>query len=635
MKSLQFLFLALCLILPADAGWAREWLRERRDFVLAEQAVEQGNAAVFQALAGTLTAYPLYPYLQYQWLKKDLTQTDSIRAFLSTYKDSRYASLLRGRWLKAMAEQNQWLDYVDQYRAGGDVALECLYHRAAYQIGFRGLALAQAKRLWMSGGSQPGECEPLFTALADAALITREMIWQRFELALKGNNRQLAEYLARKLTGLDREAAEAWLKVDQNPELIREEKTRLPEGRFAARIFAHGIDRMAKSDPDSAARLWDAEKNGLQFGEPGKQTIERRLALALAFQRKAGAYDRLTGLTAHDGEVREWRVRSALFEQNWQHIAEALSGLTLDELKEARWQYWQARAQASAGNHEAARALYAEAALDRSFYGFLAADALSQPYRLADNPVPLHFNELGDLASEADFQAVSELRALNRNMEAQRQWWFTVGKLSREKRAQAAKLAESWEWAPVAIQTLVKADYWDDLALRFPLHYQEQVQSNALRHDLDPAVIFGVMRQESMLDSRAESPVGAKGLMQVMPKTGRQLANEIQQELAADYSLFDPDLNIRLGAYYVRKLLQRFDGNMALAVAAYNAGPARVAKWLPLAGNMPADIWVETIPFKETRKYVASVLSYAIIYQHRLNKNGLKLKDLMPPVPSG
>ncbi|WP_374088807.1 transglycosylase SLT domain-containing protein [Methylomicrobium lacus] len=635
MKPLQFLFLALCLILSADDGWAREWLRERRDFVLAEQAIEHGNAPQFQALADTLTAYPLYPYLQYQWLKKDLTQTDKIRAFLATYKDSRYAPLLRGRWLKAMAEQNRWLDYANAYQAGGDVALECLYQRAAYQIGFRGLALTQAKRLWMSGRSQPGECEPLFTALADAALITREMVWQRFELALKENNRQLAEYLARKLTDADRDAVETWLKVDQKPELIREEKNRLREGQFAARIFAHGIDRMAKSEPESAAQLWDAEKNGLPLDEPGKQMIERRLALALAFQRKAGAYDRLAGLADHDGEVREWRVRSALLEQNWQHIAAALSRLTLDELKEARWQYWQAREQESAGNNEAAHALYAKAALDRSFYGFLAADALSQSYRLADNPVPLPFNGLNELASEAEFQAVSELRALNRNMEAQRQWWFTVAKLSREKRAQAAKLAEYWGWAPVAIQTLVKADYWDDLALRFPLHYREQVQSNALRHDLDPAVIFGVMRQESLLDSRAESPVGAKGLMQVMPKTGRQLAQEVRQEMAEDYSLFDPDLNIRLGAYYVRKLLQRFDGNMALAVAAYNAGPARVAKWLPPAGNIPADIWVETIPYKETRKYVASVLSYAIIYQHRLNKNGLKLNDLMPAVSPG
>lgn len=635
MKSLQIIFLALCLILCASIASARDWLRERGDFLLAEQAVERGNADAFEALAASLTEYPLYPYLQYQWLKKDLAQNEKIRTFLSVYRDTRYAPLLRGKWLKAMAEHHQWRVYIANYQNEGDTGLECLYHWAQYQSGFRDQALLHARRLWISGSSQPSECEPLFMALSNSALMTPEMIWQRFEMALKENNRPLAEYLSRRMSGPDRSAAETWLQVDKNPEMIRDEKVRWRKDQFSARIFAHGIERMAKSDPESAELLWDAEKKALPLEDRLKQTTERRLALALAFQRKAGAYDRLTGLIAYDGEVREWRVRSALFEQNWQHIAAALSGLTFDELKEARWQYWQARALEAAGNTEGARSLYLQAAADRSYYGFLAADTVSQPYRLTDKPVALAANGLSDLAAGKDFQAVMELRALNRDMEAQRQWWFTIGKLSKERRAQAAKLAESWGWEHIAIKTLVKADYWDDLALRFPVRYLEQVQSNALRQNLEPAVVLGVIRQESMLDSRAESPVGALGLMQVMPRTGRQIAEEIQQNFAADYSLYDPDMNIRLGSYYFSKLLQRFGGHVALAVAAYNAGPAKVAKWLPIAGTMPADIWIETIPFKETRKYVASVLSYAIIYQRRLNKNTLKLKDLMPVIPAG
>jgi len=635
MKSLQIIFLALGLLLCTRAAGARDWLRERGDFVLAEQAVEQGDAAAFEALAASLTDYPLYPYLHYQWLKKDLTQGDKIRAFLAAYHDTRYAPLLRGKWLKALAERGQWQDYIDNYQAGGDTALDCLYQWARYQTGFRDQALFDAKRLWLSGGSRPGECEPLFTALAQSTLMTREMIWQRFELALKENNRQLADSLARQLTGLDRDAAALWLQVDQNPELIRDDKFLSSRNSFSARIFAHGIDRMARSAPESAARLWDAEKNALPLEEPGKQTIERRLALALAFQRKAGAYDRLTALSIRDGEVREWRVRSALYEQNWPHLSAALSGLTFEEMKEARWQYWQARELELSGNSEGAHALYTQAAADRSFYGFLAADAASQPYRLSDQPVPMAANGLSALAAEKDFAAVGELRALHHDLEAQRQWWFAVDKLSQERRALAAKLAEAWGWEHIAIKTLVKADYWDDLALRFPLRYLEQVRSNASQQSLDPAVVFGVMRQESMFDSRAESPVGALGLMQVMPKTGRQIAREIQQQLATDYSLFDPDLNIRLGSYYFRKLLQRFGGHVALATAAYNAGPARVAKWLPMAGAVPADIWIETIPYKETRKYVASILSYAIIYQYRLNKNTLKMKDLMTAISSG
>jgi soluble lytic murein transglycosylase len=635
MKSLQIIFWVACLTLGFNAATASDRQRERRDFVLAEQAIERNDSAAFQALADTLTEYPLYPYLQYQQLKSDLTQTDKIRAFLAAYKDSRYAPLLRGKWLKSMAEQNRWQDYIEHYPATGDVALECLYHWARFQTGFREPALFHAKRLWMSGSSQPAECEPLFGELSRSALMTRELIWQRFELALQENHRPLAESLARQLAGEDRVSAEAWLKVDKNPELLMEAKNRMGNDKFFPRIFAHGIGRLSRSDAEMAVRLWDAEKNGLPLDDRIRQTIERRLALALAYQRKAGAYGRLTGLIAYDTEVREWRIRAALLEQNWEHIAAAVSALTLEELKEARWQYWQARVYAAAGYTAEARSLYAKAALDRSFYGFLAADAIAQPYRLENKPVPLAANDLMELAADKEFQAVMELRALNRDMEAQRQWWFAVDKQAKEKRALAAKLAEAWGWEHIAIKTLVKADYWDDLALRFPLSYQEQALSNASRQSLDPAVVLSVIRQESMLDSKAESPVGAKGLMQVMPKTGRQIAREIQQNLETDSLLFDPGTNIQLGTYYFKKLLQRFNGHVALAAAAYNAGPARVAKWLPNGNAMPADIWIETIPFRETRKYVASVLFYSIIYQYRLNKTPLKLKELMAAIPSG
>jgi soluble lytic murein transglycosylase len=634
MQSLRVILLAMALASGLDAC-VRDRQRERSDFVLAEQAIERGDAAIFQALADTLTDYPLYPYLLYQWLKKDLTQTAGIRAFLEDYKDTRYAPLLREKWLKSMAAQNQWQAYIENYVAGGNVALECLYHWARLQTGLQEQALLNAKRLWMSGGSQPGECKPLFDALAKSALMDREMVWQRFEMALKENHRSLAESLARRLTGTDRDAAESWLNVDKTPELAAELPNRSDNDAFSARIFAYGIDRIAKSDPERAVQLWDAEKQDLPLEDRIKQAIERRLALALAFHRKAEAYNRLTGLDVDDDEVREWRVRAALFEQNWEHIAAAVSCLTLEELKEARWLYWQARVFAVAGHAAEARSLYMQAAKDRSFYGFLAADAVSQPYHLADAPVPLAANDLAELAAEKDFQAVIELRVLNRDMEAQRQWWFAIGRLTQEKRARAAKLAESWGWHPIAIKTLAKADYWDDLTLRFPVHYLEQVQDHASRQQLDPAVVLGVIRQESMLDSHAESVVGALGLMQVMPKTGRQMAREIRQNLAMDSSLFDPDVNIQLGSFYFKKLLQRFHGHVALAAAAYNAGPARVTKWLPHAGAMPADIWIETIPFRETRKYVAAVLSYAIIYQHRLNKPGLKISELMPAVPSG
>jgi soluble lytic murein transglycosylase len=156
-----------------------------------------------------------------------------------------------------------------------------------------------------------------------------------------------------------------------------------------------------------------------------------------------------------------------------------------------------------------------------------------------------------------------------------------------------------------------------------------QVQNNADRQDLDPAIIFGLIRQESMLDKNAMSAVGARGLMQIMPATGQQIARNLNEPWQAENSLFNPDVNIKYGAFYYKQLLSRFDGHFALAMAAYNAGPNRVDKWLPIDKSLPADVWIETIPYKETRKYVTSVLSYAIIYQQRIQRNALKITKLL------
>jgi soluble lytic murein transglycosylase len=216
-----------------------------------------------------------------------------------------------------------------------------------------------------------------------------------------------------------------------------------------------------------------------------------------------------------------------------------------------------------------------------------------------------------------------------------RQWQFAIKKLSKAKLLVAAKLAQQWGLNQLAITTLVKADYWDDMALRFPINYLSEVRGSAEKHNLDSALIFGLMRQESMLDTNAESSAGARGLMQLMPQTARTIAQALHEPWQSDYDLFKPELNINYGGYYFRDLLNRFGGHIAVAGAAYNAGPNRAKKWLPTVKPVPADIWIETIPFKETRKYVATVLSYAMIYQQRLKKGSLKLKDLLKDVQPG
>lgn len=621
--------LLLCsLVFFSSLVFSNTLEQQRQAFLLAEKLAKQDNESAFVDLSSTLVDYPLYPYLQYQWLKNHLPQTDKVLAFLSAYKESRYAGLLRSKWLNYLAKNESWVEFIDNYQASNNSALECQFYWANYKTGNQQLALNNAKRLWVKGNAQPKECDPLFFALTQSPVLTPELIWQRFELALKKNNKPLAIEVQHLLDKPDQEIAGIWLQVHNRPELIQDSQL-LDGNERQGRIFAYGVDRMSKSNLDLAITLWDGRKSNLTIDNHTAQQLERRLALALAYARDGRAYDRLNRLVAADAQVREWKVRAALLEQNWQHVADALTGLTIEEQQQPRWQYWRARALVGIGNVLQGQSGYNRLSEDRSFYGFMAADAVNKPYSFADKPVLLADNALETMAKKTDFKAVQELLALDRDTEAKRQWWFTVRKLPKEQLLIAAKLAQQWQWHQVAIITLVKADYWDDLGLRFPVNYLSQVQHNADRQNLDPAFIFGLIRQESMLDKSAISAAGARGLMQIMPGTARQIAHTLNESVRAENSLFNPDVNIRYGAFYYKKLLNRFDGHFALATAAYNAGPNRVVKWLPNDGPVPADVWIETIPFKETRKYVASVLFYAIIYQQRMQKNTLKITGLL------
>ena len=363
--------------------------------------------------------------------------------------------------------------------------------------------------------------------------------------------------------------------------------------------------------------------------------MERKLGMTLLGKKDNRAYAHLSKANSDDEETKEATVRAALLEQNWQHVNTALALLTASERQQPKWQYWQARALQATGKQEQANQVYKALAKDRSFYGFMAADTVNIPYQIIDLPVKFAEADLTKLSEQIEFKASHEFKTINLDLEARRQWQFAIKNLPKEKLLLAAKLAQHWHWDQLAITTLVKADYWDDMALRFPLSYLAEVQASADKHKLDSALIYGLMRQESMLDRVAVSSAGAKGLMQLLPETAKTVARTLHEPWQSESDLFKPDLNINYGSYYFKDLLNRFGGHISVAGAAYNAGPNRAKKWLPTLAPVPADIWIETIPFKETRKYVATVLSYGIIYQSRLKKSNLKLKDLLQNIPPG
>jgi soluble lytic murein transglycosylase len=621
-----------CLLLLPSVALSDKLNDQRQAFLQAEKYLSEKNEAGFLSVSDGLTDYLLYPYLRYQWLKEHLAQTEQVLGFLSTYKESRYAPPLRSKWLDYLAEQERWQDFVQHYVEDADSADDCQWQWAKYQTGKQQQALIEAKRLWLLGKSVDKSCQLLFGVFQDSSAITPELVWQRFESALTNNAFDVAKASSLLLKQADRKNAELWLQLHQQPELIADKRFWQDKNAKTGRMFAHAIKRLANNDLDKAMTVWDAKQIDFLIDSQTAQSVERKFGLALLSKKDNRAYGHLNKVLLPDEEARTAKVRAALLEQNWSHVNNALSGLTKTEAQEPKWQYWLARALQETGKKQQANAVYAALAKDRSYYGFLAADTVNVPYQIIDQPVKVADEELKKLAEHDDFKSSYEFKLVNLDLEARRQWQFAIKYLPKEKLLVAAKLAQQWQWDQLAITTLVKADYWDDMALRFPVLYLVEVQNSADKHGLDTALIFGLMRQESMLDKTAVSSAGAKGLMQLMPETARTIARTLHEPWQSDYDLFKPEFNINYGSYYFKDLLTRLGGHVAVAGAAYNAGPNRAKKWLPVTSPVPADIWIETIPFKETRKYVSTVLSYAIIYQHRLNKGGLKLKNLLRDV---
>ena len=609
--------------------------RQRSAFIEAEKYLQKGDEQRFQAVMAELEGYPLHPYLQYRWLAEHLQYTSQVKDFLVRYDDTRYAGLLRNQWLHYLARQNRWREFLGNHQENRSTSLKCHYYWAKYQAGQKREALLGAKNLWVVGRSQPRQCDKLFGALVKSSYFNQEMIWRRFALALKNGRTGLAKYLLKLLDKQDRKVAAFWLEVHNKPQLIEDpEAWRKPYPQLGL-IYAHGVDRRARRDPLAAIAAWDRRKKDFEIPRQRYLELEKRLTLALGYRKNRLAYSRLEKLSDDDAKVRDWRVRAALLEGNWQHVLDSLKRLNPEEKRQPKWQYWLGRALYATGDSIRADQVFRELAKDRSFYGFLAADHLQQDYQLSDRPVQLQQRQLAELANTGAFRMVEEFKYHQRNRDARRQWWFAISKLDKEQLLAAAKLAQRWGWDQIAIFTIARAQYWDDVNLRFPVTYAQEINRNAHERDLDPAIVYGLIRQESAFYPYAHSPVGARGLMQIMPRTGRQIARELKERWRSASSLFDPDVNLKYGTYYYKQMLDKFDGHFALAAAAYNAGPHRVERWLPDDGPVAADIWIETIPFTETRKYVSLVLSYALIYQQLMGWDTLKMKDLMRDVRPG
>jgi soluble lytic murein transglycosylase len=366
------------------------------------------------------------------------------------------------------------------------------------------------------------------------------------------------------------------------------------------------------------------------------KSIDTYIALRAGYQKHPKAMEWLAKVDNSNHKVREWRVRSALSQEDWWSALTWIEALPSEERSEEHWQYWRARilemqSMSLPVLRTAAERIYTDLSNQRSYHGFMAADRIGRPYQMETDKLEYEESALENISQIPGVRRAYELLQIGRQADARREWIYTIRGMDEETLRMASVIAARWGWHDRAIATVAKADHFDDIELRFPMAYKDLVIKNAGRQKIDPAWVYGVVRQESGFMSDAKSHAGALGLMQIMPRTGRITARATNTRLRSSRELLDVKKNIRLGAAYLRRMLDRTDGHSALATASYNAGPYRVKSWMP-DRSMPADLWVESIPFNETRKYVRRVMAYTVIYDHRLDGNVEQIRKRMPMI---
>jgi soluble lytic murein transglycosylase len=349
--------------------------------------------------------------------------------------------------------------------------------------------------------------------------------------------------------------------------------------------------------------------------------VEREIALfrAVALDRKAiTAIDQLPE-RAMDQQILEWRARAAMAHGNWEEVLNSIQRMRTIEQGQSRWRYWRGRALAELGRPEAVLA-FGSLAGDATYYGFLAATWLQQDLSLCPQDLAADPDRQRRLMRDAEFERALELFEVGLSYHARRTWSSVWRRLSEEERQQAALLAAGRGWHDRAIAALGASGLMRAYPWRFPMIEIGRVTGYAERWKVDPALVYGLMRAESAMQADALSPAGARGLLQLMPGTALAVARRNQLTFQGAADLMDPAVNIPLGIAHLGELQQRYDGDWVRVAAAYNAGVNAVARWLEERPDTEPDVWLETLPFFETRDYVPRVLAFATIYEWQLER---------------
>ena len=604
----------------------------RLKYFQAVKALKRNEIEEYQQHLKALENYPIVDYLEYTFfdsLPSLLPVTDRIKAYAQAHRDLTPAQWILSKAALEYGQGEHWDAFESLYPLidTPSQSLRCIKaRRDLSKPSSVKQASSVAAKHWRDGRALNGECAKLTDAWKDAKLANPQDHWTRFYRASVNRRVNVAKSASKYVADTRRAEAKLLILALEQPAILLADKKNLRANRAINRsAVLIALNQLARIDVADARKHWKYYQAKHRYDLGTRKRIHKLLTRYTAWRDDpalAAEMVKQIPLTERAYTL-QIVLRELLRSQQWDKAYQGIKQLDKKNQNSDRWRYWKARLQVLTDRddnkpaREKAFMVYRALAKKRGYYGYLSADITGQDYQAE------HLRPRVTLSADTLYERMPgllrarELYALNETPLAKGEWIRATRGRSKDEYVGLAQLALDWSWYHMSVQSMIDAKLWDALDFRFPKQaYADSFASRANKFGLAPNLLFAIARQESAFDRTARSPVGARGLMQLMPYTAKETADWLEIE-TSDELLSIPDHNIELGSAYIDQMLADFNNNRIFAIAAYNAGPHRVTDWRARSQQtLPFDVWIETIPFKETRGYVQNVLTYYVLYSY-------------------
>ncbi|MCA0935448.1 murein transglycosylase [Vibrio alginolyticus] len=620
----------IAVSVTANAALSLE--KQREVYEQAQSLLDKNDIDGYLAIRPQIVDYPLTPYVDYRTFIRQLPDKSpkQVSAFIAEYDAFPFSRRVRAPYLDSLYKQQDWKTITEfQTVIPSGERYQCIYYNAQLKQGKQAAAFKGAQDMWLNGTSVANECDPVFDAWDKAGKRTDDLILQRMLLAFDARNSSLIRYLVKlpKSEKARRQANEMKALFDK-PATVAEFAKKKPANDFYRAQSEYALEKLARMDAEQAQQAYDQVIKGQKFSADKARSLADYIAFRLTRTESSSMAkwrDDKTK-TSQNIPLIETRIRLAIQNGDWKGVQQWIAVLDKKQQETLRWQYWLGRSEIALGDEVAGKKRLAALVGQRDFYSVAAANEIGQSIKYPTSKITLDKKVVQPY--HETLARIEELIETDKIAAAKSEWAYLLSRVDQNEKSMLAAYASSKHWHHLTVTASIQAKMWGNIELRFPVAHRWWFDFYAQKHDINPVTMMSLARQESALDTEARSPVGARGIMQIMPATAKYTVRKYKLSYEGSQDLYNVGKNIEIGSHYLQGLMQDYDNNRIFALAAYNAGPNRVKTWRERTqGKVDAYAFIEAIPFRETRGYVQNILMFETYYRDLLGIDGAFLNQ--------